>query len=333
MSKKKIVVGFDGFVDTLSKPIYEKGEGLNRYFETIDALGRYLCGQAGKNCSVEMDVLERKAGGNAPLLSIAADSLQMNVCLIGMLGLPDFDPMFIGLPFERYSYLPPGQSTALEFDDGKVFLAPGISTPDKPWELVNAATADRADEIFSGADVVALVNWSEISFAQTLWEGVLAALLPKPPDRRRHVLFDLCDCTRKPARDIESVISLIGQFSDKRRTILSMNENECLNVGAKLFDIDDCREISHRLHEGFEIDEVVVHAARWSLIVTDGVCCSQNTKFVRKPVISTGAGDNFNAAYAYCAAENIEIEKRLEFCHRFAHAYIKGETRPTNPKA
>ena len=322
MSKKRIVVGFDGFLDRLAKPIAEKRTDGNRYFDTIDSFGRYLSGQAGKSCSIEMDTITRKAGGNAPLLSIAAAALSMDVCCVGMLGLPEPDELFASLPFERYSYFPPGESTALEFDDGKVFLAPSIPFLQDPWAAVDAAMKGRAGEVFGGADLIALVNWSEIPFSHILWEAALAALWPKPADRGKQVLFDLCDCSRKPAEEIAAVLGLIGRFSQRRQTILSLNENECLDVGAKLFGLTRCGEIAGKLHLDFGIDQVVVHAVQWSLAHTREGACFQNTLFVEKPLVSTGAGDNFNAAYAYCAGAGMEVAARLEFCHRFVHAYI-----------
>jgi len=322
VSKKRIVVGFDGFLDRLAKPIAEKRADSNRYFDTIDSFGRYLCGQAGKSCSIEMDTLTRKPGGNAPLLSIAAASLSMDVCCVGMLGWPKPDELFASLPFALYSYYPPGDSTALEFDDGKVFLAPGIPFLEDPWAVVNAAMEGRAEEVFSGADLIALVNWSEISFAHQLWQATLAALWPKPADKDKHVLFDLCDCSRKPAQEIGAVLELIGRFSQRRQTILSLNENECLDLGAKLFGLTECAAIANKLHLDFGIDEVIVHAVQWSLVVTREGQWVRDTLFVKKPLVSTGAGDNFNASYAYCAGMGMPIAARLEFCHRFVHAYI-----------
>ena len=322
MSKKRIVIGFDGFLDMLAKPIAEKRDEGNLYFETIESFGTYLCGQAGKSCSVEMDVLARKVGGNAPLLSIAAESLSMDVCCVGMLGVPTLNPLFAALPFELYSYLSPGESTALEFDDGKVFLAPGIPALEDPWAMVDAAMDKRAGDIFAQADVIALVNWSELSFSHILWEKTLDALWLQPTNKDKYALFDLCDCSRKPPKEITAVLSLIGRFSERRHTILSLNENECLDIGAKLFDQSDCGAIAKKLHEAYGIDEVLVHAHEWSLAVNDVEQCVQSTSFVKKPVISTGAGDHFNAAYAYGAATGIAISERLDFCHRFVNSYI-----------
>ena len=322
MIPKKIVVGFDGFLDILAKPIAEKRNDGNRYFATIDAFGKYLCGQAGKSCSIELDVTARKPGGNAPLLSIAAAALGMDVNCVGMMGWPKPDALFAAMPFQTYTYLPPGESTALEFDDGKVFLAPSIPFLDDPWAKVDAAMQNRADEVFAQADIVALVNWSEIPFAHALWEAALAALLPYAADKEKHMLFDLCDCSRKLPADIEAVLKLIGRFSARRHSILSLNENECLNIGAKLFDESDCTTIATNIHKHFNVDEVVVHALKWSLVVNHQEQCCQQTIFVKKPVVSTGAGDNFNAAYAYGAAMKTTAKERLAFCHRFVHTYI-----------
>ena len=60
----RMVVGFDGFVDTLARPILSG----NRPFDTSGALGEAIAGQAGKSCSIELEVISRRMGGNAPLV-------------------------------------------------------------------------------------------------------------------------------------------------------------------------------------------------------------------------------------------------------------------------
>ena len=322
MRKKTVVVGFDGFIDILAKPIIEKGENGNRYFDTIASFGEYIRGRAGKSCSIEMDILKRKMGGNAPLFSAAAATLPFDVSCIGMLGLPEPLPLFDSLPFKLYSYLPPGESTALEFDDGKIFLAPSLPFMNDPWIAVNTATENRAEKLLNQADVIALLNWSEIPFAYALWESALVSLSTKIAKKEKYAMFDLCDCSRKPREEIKSVLELIGRFSQLRYTVLSLNENECLDIGGKLFRQSECAETAKKIYADNGIDEVVVHSNRHSLVVNSDGTYTAETIFVEKPLVSTGAGDNFNAAYAYGTAAGFPLAERLEFCHRFVRSYI-----------
>jgi len=317
---KKIIVGFDGFVDVLVKPIKEKGE-TTEYFDTIGNLGRYLVGQEGKSCSIEYDIFKRKHGGNAPLLSTAAAHLGMDTTCIGMMGYPSLDPVFAPLNFKKISYMPPGEATALEFNDGKVFLAPGLELKD-PWERVNEAFAYEAEKAFQQADTIALVNWSEITFAKELWKNILNCLPDFNEKKEKHILFDLCDTTRKPKNEVDDILQLIGRFSKKGTTTLSLNENECLDVGKKIFDINDSKLIAKNIRSFFSIDEILVRSKRWVYIIAKDTECLKDTNHVEKPVISTGAGDNYNAAYCYGTAKGLTHEERIDFCNKFVHGYL-----------
>ena len=332
MKKKTLVAGFDGFVDTLAKVIQVKGKEPI-YFDTIDSFGRYLCGQAGKSCSVEMDIMDHKPGGNAPLVSLGASALGMDVTCIGMLGWPQIHRVFEEMPVKLYSYMPPGSSTALEFNDGKVLLAPGLAEQENIWERIDSAANGKAVEILKNADALALVNWSEVSFSHQLWESVFnIALHPFPADKSKYVLFDLCDCTRKPVEEIQSVLKLMGRFSSCRTTVLSLNENEALDIGKKVFGgVKHFKELAQYLREDFGIDEILVHAVHWSFISTKEQEFEQPSIFVENPLFSTGAGDHFNAAYLYGALNGFDAEKRVNFCHKFVHTYIstgKGQFPP-----
>jgi len=320
MTTKKIVVGFDGFVDVLVKPVKEKSE-TTTYFDTIGNFGRYLTGQEGKSCSIEVDVMQRKHGGNAPLLSTAACHLGMDVTCIGMMGYPELDPVFAPLPFEKVSYMSPGESTALEFNDGKIFIAPGIVSND-PWGKISQAMNNNTEAVFREADAIALVNWSEITFAKHLWENVLNCLPDTSAKDIKHIIFDLCDTTRKPASEAEDILRLIGAFSKKGCTTLSLNENECLDIGKKIFAFDDCKQIANKLRKIYGIDEVVVHATKWSFLSANDVEIYQDTIFIENPAVSTGAGDNYNAAYTFAVSQGMHHEERITFCHKFVHGYI-----------
>ena len=48
--------------------------------------------------------------------------------------------------------------------------------------------------------------------------------------------FDLCDCTRRSAEQLDQVLKLLGRFATRRTVVLSLNENEALDCGRKLLD-------------------------------------------------------------------------------------------------
>ena len=312
---KKLVVGFDGFVDRLVRVVKESGAS---YYDTIGDFGRYITGQENKSCSIQIDLHNRKHGGNAPLLSTAAAHLGLDVTCIGMMGYPTLDPIFAPLAFNKISYMPPGESLALEFNDGKVFIAEGIQLDD-PWARIEAASNGTVSTLYDEADAIALVNWSEVTFAQDLWEKVYASLTTIRP---RHILFDLCDTTRKTQAETLDILALIGRFGEKGNTILSLNENECLDVGKKIGINPDCEAIARALRATYNIHEVLVHATKWSFLTTRTGELRQDTTYVAQPKVSTGAGDNFNASYLYAATQGMGMNARIRFAHDFVHGYI-----------
>lgn len=333
IASKRMVVGFDGFTDTIARVVRETaGEGrLETCFPTIRSFGEYLAAQAEKSCSLELKIQARQLGGNLPYVSRAAGLLGLNVTCIGMLGEGAPGPLFQEMPCRMYSFAAPGESTCLEFQDGKVFLAPQYRLSDDPWQLVQKATGGGASRLFAESDLMALLNWSELPFAQSLWEHVYQeSLADMPPQKDRWAFFDLCDCTRRPAGELEAVLTLIGRFAEKRTAVLSLNENEALVAArAARLGTRDLAGVGEALRERFGITEVLIHTLRKSLLCTPRGVARQATRFISAPKISTGAGDHFNAAACLGAVLGLTDEERLTLSNRFSSLYVESGTTPS----
>lgn len=336
MTGKRLVVGFDGFVDSITKPILRTAAGgaPAEFYPDIASLGRALQQQGGKSCSIELEMQEKRPGGNAPLLASGAAALGMQVACIGMLG--EGEPLAHfreKLSATLYAYAAPGESIALEFSDGKVFLAPGVALSKPAWQLIQEATEGKAAGIIAGADALAIVNWSELSFAQDLWQDVLEhALLPAEADKERTALFDLCDCTRRSTAEIEAVLRLMGRYSARRTTLLSLNQNEAAVVAARLLPGGEGMAFgtaAEGLREAYNIDEVLVHAREGNWLATARGTSALENDIIDAPVISTGAGDHFNAALCWASAEGLPDAQRLRAAQSFVRGYLKNGRAPT----
>lgn len=330
---KRITVGFDGFADTIVRPLRQAAAAGQQAqpFATIREFGEFLLAKAEKSCSVELAVEARQLGGNLPLLSRAAGGLGADVTCIGMLGEPGaVDPLFAAMPCTLYPFAAPGQSTCMEFDDGKVLLAAGCTLPGDPWQIVLDATGGKAPALFRQADLLALVNWSELSFADALWQGVLDAVAAQPADKARFAFFDLCDVSRKAPDELDAVLRRIGAFAACRTAMLSLNENEALVTAGRLLDGQtDPADIAQAVRAAYGIDEVIVHTIRESVLVTPRGVTRQPTDFVAHPRISTGAGDNFNGASCFAAVMGLPDDERVAFANAFAHRYVSTGRSPT----
>lgn len=326
---KRIVVGFDGFTDTIAKPLRRTPEsGPPAVFGTIREFGEFLAGREERSCSVGLSVLARRIGGNAPLLSVGAARLGLNVSCIGMLGEGAPEKLFGGLPCALYPYAASGKALCLEFCDGKLMFSSDCVLPQDAWSLVLASTQGGAPSLLDDADGIALVNWSELSFAQSLWERTLTCL--KTPDRRRFAFFDLCDVSRRNGGQLRDVLELIGSFSSVRTAVLSLNGNEALTAAALLPESGtELTEIASGLRRRYGMDEVIIHTARGSLLCTPrGVTC-RPTRFAEKPATSTGAGDNFNAASLLGALLGLSDGERLELANACAYFYVSRGCSPS----
>lgn len=326
---KRIVVGFDGFTDTIVRPLKQAAavDAPALPFDTIRELGEFLIGKAEKSCSIELQVEARQLGGNLPFLSRGAGGLGLDVSCIGMLGDGAVEEPFRQMPCTLYPYAASGQSTCMEFRDGKVLLAADCALPRDAWQMVLDATGGRAPALFCGADLLALVNWSELSFSHSLWARTLDAL--EQTDKTRFAFFDLCDVSRRTDGQIDTVLRLIGGFAEKRTAILSLNENEALTVSARVLDgAADLAEIARTVRSRYGIDEVLIHTLRESLLCTPRGLTRLPTHFVESPRISTGAGDNFNAASCFAAVMGLDDEERVAFANAFAHFYISQGYNP-----
>lgn len=330
IASKKLVVGFDGFTDTIARPLMRSAteDSPAQAFDTIRDFGQFLVSKAEKSCSVELQIEARQLGGNLPFLSRGAGGLGLDVSCIGMLGAGGaVEEVFQAMPCTLYPYAPSGQSTCLEFRDGKVLLASDCALSDDAWKLVLSATDQQAPALLNSADLIALVNWSELSFSHDLWAHTADVL--QDVRKERFAFFDLCDVSRKPNAQIDAVLRLVGAFANKRTAILSLNENEARTISERVLrNSQDLGTIAETIRSQYGIDEVLIHTLHESLLCSSrGIVC-RDTYFVEYPLISTGAGDNFNAASCFAAVMGLSDEDRLTLANAFAHFYISKGYNP-----
>ena len=332
--EKKVLAGFDGFIDSMVRPVKQSGgEEGPRYFRTIAEFGAYIAGQAHRSGSIELDMGGRRMGGNMPNFSKAAAALGLNLTCIGMLSsgketsahLSDpsdspeaIDPAFKNLSGKLYSFAAAGTAVAFEFDDGKIFFAPRLHIENLPSP---AFLADR----LAGTDLAACLNWGELSFATPLWRNMRDAAIRcfgKSSGRAKiRFFFDLSDFSRRRNEELEDVFSLLNDFSVIGRVILSLNRNEAQLLSERLFR-GTPGSLPDAIRRRYGIAEVVVHSHDGALVSRDGETCEITMPPLASPKISTGAGDNFNAAYAFAALMELPLEDTLRFAVLYARTYV-----------
>jgi hypothetical protein len=268
----------------------------------------------------------------------ALDALSLRTTAVGMLstetaGDTTTDPLFAGLGVERYSYLAAGSSTAFEFEDGKIFL----SSAGLPPALQGRRALTLIEKVYpefcaaaAHADLVAFLNWSELPFAQDLWDDIYArSLHAAGNDKSRFAFFDLCDTGAKSRAELERVFLLIGKIRERRTTILSLNKNEALDIHQKLGGERGApAEIAETLRKTVGVDELVIHQHTESLTAAREGLAREPCVLNQKPRISTGAGDHFNGAYCFTSLAGLPVVEKLRFANAYAAVYIASGVSP-----
>lgn len=329
-----ILCGFDGFIDNIVKPIQTSNENGNVYFSTIQEFGVFLADKAGKSCSLQLETKQRRFGGNAPIFASAASHLGGAVSCIGALGNNGFDEAFAPLQCckQLFSVAEPGTSTALEFDDGKILLAQNSDLDNLNYaRLIDRLGAERLSALIEQSDVFALLNWSELKNATDLWQGILDNCVNNInlSDGIR-MLVDLCDCSAKTSEQMEEMLHLLRGFAKHVNVLLTVNENEAESL-QKHFNIEKTNILQDitKLYEKLGVQNVVIHAI--------GYACGKNSQEIQyvptvpvaKPIISTGAGDHFNAGLAIGWGGGLALKKSLELGNEVTCFYVSTGESPS----
>jgi sugar/nucleoside kinase (ribokinase family) len=304
----RITIGLDGFVDEIISVVHkrESAEKFTRV-PTLAAFGARISAAAGKSANAELVVERVKLGGNGPIMANALATFGARVTYIGNLGYPNLHPVFA--EFARratvYSIAEPGITDALEFDDGKIMMGKHASLGDVNWKnLVERVGHKTLEDCFAAASLVGLQNWTMLPHMSDIWEHVLADVCPAMPEQPRHTFFfDLADPEKRDPGDIRHAVELISRFQKYFEVYLGLNEKESFEIAEALdykgaHDGEEAvRAVTKFIHDNLKISAVVVHPRAYAVAASADGTIKANGPFVGKPLISTGAGDHFNAGF------------------------------------
>jgi hypothetical protein len=303
------VVGFDGFVDTIVRPVGQRrGQGENfTPIATITEFGQRIVGAAGQSTNLELYPLMDKLGGNGPIMANALLAAGTRVTYIGALGQPQVHPVFAGLAAraKTISLCAAAQTTAIEFSDGKVMLGQMRSLDEVTYERICATMGEGAlcTELAT-AGLIALVNWTMIPNMTAIFAALIDRALPLlPASTERIFFFDLADPEKRSAADLQAALVTIGRFEQFGRVTLGLNFKEAQQVSAALGvtaageDEAGLRAMTAALRAKLGVATVVVHPRKSAACATAAGTWWVPGPFTEQVLISTGAGDHFNAGF------------------------------------
>lgn len=319
-------VGFDGFVDEIVNAVDQRN---GEKFSTFPHIGRFadrIASFAGKSGNIELVVDRRKIGGNAPILAQALVEGGHQV----IMAAPIDDPVFESL-IKRcqkiYSLGAPGQSTAIEFSDGKVIFG--------KMESLIALTAQETIELIPNlindleeSTLFASVNWTMLPMMNTLWQLLIQEVLPQLSHKKRYFFVDLADPAKRSDSDLVDGFRLIKEMSQFYEVHVGLNLREAERA-ALAFNIITRQmepvELAKTLKKAIGIDHLVIHSPLFACDDRHIV----NTPFVENPKLTTGAGDNFNGGYLNALLFGISGHEALQFGVATASYYVRFGKSPS----
>jgi len=340
ITEKQALVGLDGFVDTIVTPVDQRtgqGEAFTP-IKTISDFGRRVLSAAGKSTNIEFYPRMDKLGGNGPIMANALLSHGARLTYIGALGASSIHPVFAPLAARAriVSLADPAHTTAVEFTDGKLMLGQMRSLDEITVERLRSQMGDAplANEL-AAADLVALVNWTMIPNMTAIFQDLVDRVLPSLPKLKARFFFDLADPEKRSAEDLQTAIRAITRFEAFGRVTLGLNFKEAqqvctaLNVACGDETGDSLRATADRLRKALDVDTVVVHPRASAACATSHGTWWIPGPYTENPLITTGAGDHFNAGYSTGQLLGLEPEACLATGVCTSGHYVRTGESPT----
>jgi hypothetical protein len=318
----RVMIGFDGFIDHIIDVVGTR-EHATAYtpIPTIDGLAKRIGGAAGQSTNLELVVKTSKIGGNGPIMANAMCALGYGITAIGLLGEGGIDPVFAPLAARAAQCIslgPPATTDALEFRDGKVMLGKLEPLARITYDrLIEVVGLERLGRLFAEADGVATVNWTMSLGMTALWQRLAAELLPRVLRRRPLWFIDLADPAKRTVIDLLAAFSAIRVLQQHVDVVLGLNGTECRQVLESLgqpypqheIEWEAARLACERIQEQLGISWVMCHLVRSAAVAWGGAGAAGGPGpvmagsvglegfFEPRPLITTGAGDHFNAGF------------------------------------
>lgn len=310
LASRQAFVGLDGFVDRIVKAV-DKRSGPGDAFRpipTLTELSKRIGTAAGRGTNIELFLEREKVGGNGPIFAQALLASQVQVKAVGAFGKNEVHPVFEEFvkKTKAVSLCDPGITHALEFEDGKLMLGMMSQFEEITYDhLVHTMGEGALLDAMSRANLIALVNWTMIPHFSQILSAWVDKLLPNlGPTENRVFFFDPADPEKRPESEYLAYLEQVKRFHAYGRVVLSVNGKEaeaaaeCLGVPGKVDSFEHCKKVASDIRQKLEIECVTIHGMQWASCATRDEVIGLEVPHRSKPVISTGAGDHFDAGFS-----------------------------------
>lgn len=352
LPSRSALVGFDGFIDAIIHVVDQRRSMAPDDFAripTIDQFAMRVSAASGKSTNLELVVTEERFGGNGPLMAGGLARLGLPTTYIGAVGLDDnptqLHPVYGELARRCRKVIPlcpPARTDALEFTDGKVMLGKPANVQRVTWESIRSAMGmEGLRALVSGSGLLGIVNWVMMGGVEGVWRGLAEELLPSIPRERRPAIFiDLCDPAKRTDADVARALGLLRELNALTPVTLGLNlaEAERMDAVARAGAFDTqanatmgqaLTTAASRLRGVLGLSCVVIHPREGAAASTsDGAASWFDGPFTPTPKLSTGAGDHFNAGFAFAQLLGLGLEECLACGVAVSGAYVRDALSP-----
>jgi hypothetical protein len=311
--RRKGICGFDGFIDTFI---------TMKTPSTMADFGPKVAAAAGIAASYGVEHKGDKFGGNGPLIASALSDIYENnidITYIGAMGqdeiLPIYREALEGKIRELHTLAEPAHSDCLEFEDGKVMLSDMRSCAEITWErLLEKIGEEALSDILKHSQFIGAVNWGKLPHVGDIWKNLARRLAELQVPAKEVVFFmDLAEFEQRPMADREKLLELLPKITEQCHTLLSFNLKEAWQM-ADSFEGDfhgkkepaSVAELAHFLKQNIEVDRIIIHPNDGAACASADDCTYVPGPYCAKPLISTGAGDNFGAGCIAACLEGLD---------------------------
>ena len=246
---------------------------------------------------------------------------------------------FAALAAEYFNIANPGQTLALEFQDGKIMLCNTSPLKEITWDrILSQVGKDKLKALIQQSQLVATINWTMIPEMNIIWEKLQSEILPEITFEGEPRLFfmDPIDPEKRTGEDWRKAMEIFARFSSHYRTILSINRKEASEV-AKAYGIKfsvpinevSLRDITEAISEAMDLYGVVVHPVDGAGAVFDGEYYYAPGPYTSSPVITTSGGDNFNGGFCLGLLLGLSPEQALTVGAATSGYYVRTGRSPS----